>query len=61
MGDGDDVVYYSSDDRERDHGNGVENYECDGCQMDKTFNSFNCGVCSRNQDRIREYNRKYIW
>ena len=55
MGDEDDVVYYSSDNRERDHGNGVENYECEGCRMDKTFTDFHCGVCPHNQDRIREY------
>ena len=61
MGDGDDVIYYSSDNRERDHGNGVENYECDGCRMDTTFTDFHCGVCPHNPDRIREYNRKYVW
>lgn len=61
MGDGDEVVYYSSDSRERDHGPGVENYECDGCRADKTFTDFNCGVCPRNVDRVREYNRKYVW
>lgn len=44
-----------------DHGNGVENYECDGCQMDTTFSGFHCGVCPRNKDRIREYNRKYVY
>ena len=61
MGDEDDVIYYSSDNRERDHGNGVENYECDDCGMDTTFTAFHCGVCPRNRDRIREYNRKYVW
>ena len=44
-----------------DHGNGVENYECEGCCMDTTFTSFNCGVCPHNRDRIREYNRKYVY
>lgn len=44
-----------------DHGNGVENYECDGCRMDTTFTSFHCGVCPHNGDRIREYNRKYVY
>ena len=44
-----------------DHGNGVENYECDGCRMDTTFTSFHCGVCPHNTDRIREYNRKYVY
>ena len=44
-----------------DHGNGVENYECDGCRMDTTFTSFNCGVCPHNGDRVREYNRKYVY
>lgn len=37
-----------------DHGNGVENYECDGCRMDTTFTSFHCGVCPHNRDRITE-------
>lgn len=44
-----------------DHGNGVENYECDGCRADTTFTGFNCGVCPHNSDRIREYNRKYVY
>ena len=44
-----------------DHGNGVGNYECDGCRMDTTFTSFNCGVCPHNGDRVREYNRKYVY
>ena len=44
-----------------DHSNGVENYECDGCRMDTTFTSFHCGVCPHNRDRIREYNRKYVY
>ena len=44
-----------------DHGNGVENYECEGCRMDTTFTSFNCGVCPHNGDRVREYNRKYVY
>lgn len=61
MGDEDDVIYYSSDNRERDHSNGVENYECASCRIDTTFADFNCGVCPHNQDRIREYIRKYIW
>lgn len=43
-----------------DYGNGVENYECEGCRMDTTFSSFHCGVCPHNDDRIREYNRKYV-
>ena len=31
---------FGGDPRVRDHGNGVENYECDGCRMDTTFSSF---------------------
>lgn len=45
----------------RDHGNGVENYECGECRADTTFTGFNCGVCPHNNDRIREYNRKYVY
>lgn len=54
----DDVVVFSTT---RDHGNGVENYECDGCRADRTFTDFNCSVCPHNSDRIREYNRKYVY
>lgn len=53
MGD-EDVVYTPS--RERDYGNGVENYECEGCRS----NAMGCGECPHNEDRIREYNRKYV-
>lgn len=44
-----------------DHGNGVENYECYGCRADTTFTGFNCSVYPNNSDRIREYNRKYVY
>lgn len=43
----------------RDYGPGIENYECKGCRADG-FTDFNCGVCPSNQERIREYNRKYV-
>lgn len=42
-----------------DYGPGVENYECSGCRVDE-FTDFNCGVCPRNEERIREYNERYI-
>lgn len=58
MGEDDNVV---SSTQPTDHGGGVENYECDGCRMDTTFTSFNCGVCPRNGERVREYNRKYVY
>ena len=51
-----DVVYTPI----HDYGNGVENYECEGCRADTTFSGFHCGVCPHNDDRIKEYNRKYI-
>lgn len=50
-----DIVYTPT----RDYGNGVENYECDGCRADG-FTDFNCGVCPHNSERIREYHRKYV-
>ena len=37
----------------------VEDYECDNCRADTTFSSFHCGVCPRNNKRIKEYNKKY--
>lgn len=45
--------------REYDYGNGVENYECDGCRNDG-FVHMGCGDCPHNDARIREYRRKYI-
>lgn len=45
--------------REHDYGNGVENYECDGCRNDG-FVHMGCGDCPHNDARIREYRRKYI-
>ena len=50
-----DIIYTES----HDYGNGVENYECDGCRNDG-FVHMGCGDCPHNSDRIREYNRKYI-
>ena len=52
-----DVVYTST---VRDHGNGVENYECDGCRADR-YGLIGCGDCPHNKERIAEYNRKYIY
>ena len=45
--------------REQDYGNGVENYECEGCRNDG-FVHMGCGDCPHNDARIREYRRKYI-
>lgn len=48
-----------------DYGNyiqdpGLENYECDGCRADGfTASSSGCHVCPYNEERIREYKRKY--
>lgn len=51
MGD-EDVVYVPI----RDYGNGVENYECDGCRS----HAMGCGECPFNDERIEEYRRKYV-
>lgn len=50
-----DIIYTEN----HDYGNGVENYECDGCHNDG-YTHMDCGDCPHNSDRIREYNRKYI-
>lgn len=50
-----DIIYTPT----RDYGNGVENYECDGCRNDG-FTHMGCGDCLHNDERIREYYRKYV-
>ena len=57
MGEGDFVYSYDYG-YSRDFGNGVENYECDGCRNDG-FTHMGCGDCPHNEERIREYERKY--
>jgi hypothetical protein len=44
----------------RDHGPGLEDYECDGCNNDG-FVHMGCGDCPWNFKRMREYDRKYVY
>jgi hypothetical protein len=46
--------------REHDNGPGVESYSCDGCHNDG-FSHMGCGDCPNNDERVREYNRKYVY
>jgi hypothetical protein len=43
-----------------DHGPGIENYDCDGCRVDGNT-CMSCGWCLHNEERRREYRRKYIY
>lgn len=51
------IVVGNASARETDHGNGVENYECDGCRS----TAMGCGGCPHNKERIEEYRKKYIY
>jgi hypothetical protein len=57
---GDDGIIFFGYQEDRDHGPGVENYSCEYCHNDG-FSHMGCGDCPSNSERIREYNRKYMY
>lgn len=56
---GSEFIFYGYE-PEVDRGDGIDNYQCENCSY-SNFSSSNCSSCPCNTDRIRDYNKKFVY